>query len=154
MAELDLSSLPEGCECFFTGSRIYGAPWAFSDYDLVILVSSETLEMLHDIAKRCLCCAGVGMNSKGTGRCIPCSGTGKDSTKVQKVSFGPDGKITSGSFKFDRLNIMATTSRTSFMIWKKGTQALARKSAAQGPVSREEAIAYFQEKRKKYLRKD
>lgn len=153
MPELDLSCLPEGCECFFTGSRVYGAPTPESDFDLVLLVTVDTLSMLHDAATRCVGCRGAGMNSKGTNKCIPCQGTGRDESRIERVVVDAEGKIAAGSFKFGSLNVMAMTSRAAFMVWKKGTQALARRKEVKGPVSREEATAYFREGRKKFLRK-
>lgn len=151
MPKLDLSCLPDGCESFMTGSRVYGTPRPDSDYDLVVLVSPATLRALHKAATTCISCSGSGRNSKGTGKCVPCNGTGQTEDKVEGRRATSDGGPTSGSFRFGPINVIAVTDRTAFMVWRKGTQALYKKRKAHGPVGRDEAKAYFQGKRKEFL---
>lgn len=104
-----------------TGSRAYGIPKHRSDIDLVVLVSLDDLDRLKEMADKVEFVRQPGGESDGS------------------------GEISSGSFRFGMLNLIAVTDSRAFKVWQEGTAFLKTKA----PVSREQATKYLRKKRTK-----
>lgn len=108
---------------FFTGSRIYGTPKPESDLDLCLLVTDREYDLLAALADRSPDHKTFLAGSE--------AGQGKWNTKTR-------------SFRFGRLNILATTDTEMYRAWKSATEGLQKAQEIMGPVSREQAVAAFQ----------
>lgn len=82
---------------FATGSRVYGTPRPDSDLDLVVLVDSDDLARLRELAD-----------------------------KTDTVEQEPDDKsYPSDSLRFGKLNLICISSHAVFEAWRKATDSLA-----------------------------
>jgi hypothetical protein len=95
---------------FLTGSRAYGLPSAESDTDIVVLVDGVTMDALLAMT------VGTRENPDLREQC--------------------SGDESSMSFRFGKLNLIATTNPREFNAWHEGTQQLRTES----PVTRGRAV--------------
>lgn len=103
----------EPTKAFITGSQVYGVPHPHSDVDLVVLVSTYTLEILRKFSD-------------------------------DDGGYGPDAR----SLRFGDLNLLCTTSLEHYKVWKAGTKTLKEMARKNGPILREDAIAFLANLRK------
>lgn len=107
---------------FLTGSRVYGTPREDSDIDLVVLVSHAEIDLLHKLSE--------------------------NSTDIKVCTSDIEHGLSSGSFKFGQINLIAVTKKEHYEIWKRGTEDLCKIAGERGsPITREEACKHFKELR-------
>lgn len=107
---------------FLTGSRVYGTPREDSDIDLVVLVRHSEIAILEKLSEN-------------------------TTDKVVCTSDKEHG-LSSGSFRFGQINLIAVTKPEHYDIWKRGTANLLSKKEALGrSITREEACKHFKELR-------
>lgn len=99
---------------FLGGSRAYGTPRPDSDTDIVILVDGEAMRALMELS----------MDA--------------DDLDQHQLKYGEES---SKSFRFGKLNLIATTSRREFDAWYEGVQQL----KAEAPVERGRAVTLFKQ---------
>lgn len=111
--------LPEG-GAFLTGSRVYGEPHKDSDVDLVVLVSASDLKKLR-----------------------PLSDTEGDEETANYIAAGGI------PLRFGSLNLICCCDAKMYLIWRRGTAALKKRSRQTGrPITRDRAVKYLRRRRK------
>lgn len=110
---------PQLWRTIITGSYAYGTPTPDSDLDIVVCMGSDDLELLRKHAD-----------------------DASDLKRAHPSDF--DGALSSGSFRFGKLNVIACVDPALFDTWWFGTHFLKTKA----PVTRDQAVRYLQKKRK------
>lgn len=113
-----------------TGSRVYGTPHADSDLDLVVLLDKEQIDKLRELYK--------DEDSHYVEITTP---------QMQLPGSEKKADLLDLAIRFGPLNLICTSNETAYGIWAEGTAKL----KAKAPVTRDVAVALFQELREARL---